>query len=56
VNGKAFVVHAEGLLARAIQHENDHLNGTLFIDHLTDEEKEKVVKAYERRQKPRRRR
>jgi len=56
VNGKAFVVHAEGLLARAIQHENDHLNGTLFIDHLPDEEKEKVVKAYERRQKSRKRR
>ena len=27
---------ATGLLARAIQHEVDHLNGVLFIDHVTD--------------------
>ncbi len=27
---------ATGLLARAIQHEIDHLNGVLFIDHVTD--------------------
>ncbi|MFA6688307.1 MAG: peptide deformylase [Sphaerochaetaceae bacterium] len=56
VNGKSFVVHAEGLLARAIQHENDHLNGTLFIDHLSEEEREKVIKAYERRNKGKTRR
>lgn len=29
----------DGLLARVIQHENDHLNGVLFIDHLTDEQR-----------------
>lgn len=28
-------ITAEGMPARAILHENDHLNGTLFIDHLT---------------------
>jgi peptide deformylase len=27
---------ATGLLARAVQHEIDHLNGVLFIDHVTD--------------------
>lgn len=27
---------ASGLLARALQHENDHLNGVLFIDRLTE--------------------
>lgn len=27
-------IHAEGLLARAIQHEVDHLNGILFLDRL----------------------
>ncbi len=29
-----FEVEAEGLLARVIQHELDHLNGVLFVDHL----------------------
>lgn len=35
-NGRSFVLEAKDgtLLARAIQHEFDHLNGVLFIDHL----------------------
>lgn len=33
--GKAFELEAEGLLAIAIQHENDHLDGKLMIDHLS---------------------
>ena len=32
--GKEFRVKGEELLARALQHEIDHLNGTLYIDHL----------------------
>lgn len=32
--GKEFRIKGEGLLAQAIQHEIDHLNGILFIDHL----------------------
>ncbi len=31
-NGKKFTLEAEGLLARIIQHENDHLDGVIFID------------------------
>ncbi len=31
-NGKSFVLDADGLLARIIQHENDHLDGVVFID------------------------
>jgi peptide deformylase len=54
LEGKAFTVKAEGLLARAIQHETDHLNGVLFIDRLDDIEREKMVKAYEKRNKRRR--
>lgn len=54
LEGKAFIVKAEGLLARAIQHETDHLNGVLFIDRLDDIEREKMVKAYEKRNKRRR--
>lgn len=34
-DGKPFEVEAEDLLARCIQHEIDHLLGTLFIDHLS---------------------
>ncbi len=33
-DGKPFEVEAEGLLAVAIQHEHDHLDGVLMIDHL----------------------
>lgn len=31
-HGKPFTIEADGLLARIIQHENDHLNGIVFID------------------------
>ncbi|MFH1990362.1 MAG: peptide deformylase [Patescibacteria group bacterium] len=31
-NGKPVKIRARGLLARVVQHEMDHLNGTLFID------------------------
>jgi len=34
-NGKEVRIKGEGLLARAIQHEIDHLDGILFIDRLT---------------------
>ena len=34
-NGKRKKLEADGLLATCIQHEVDHLNGILFIDHLT---------------------
>lgn len=40
-NGELFEIEAEGLLARALQHEIDHLDGILFIDKATDIEKEK---------------
>lgn len=35
-NGKEFRVSAEGFLARIFQHEVDHTNGKLFIDHIKD--------------------
>ncbi|MGE4467374.1 peptide deformylase [Sphaerochaeta sp.] len=55
VEGKVFQVKADGLLARALQHENDHLNGVLFIDRLSDEEREKMIQAYEKQNKSQRR-
>ena len=33
--GKTFELEADGLLAKALQHEIDHLNGILFIDRLS---------------------
>ena len=33
-NGKSFEIEADGLLAVAIQHEYDHLQGQLMIDHM----------------------
>ena len=35
-NGKPFTVKASGFLARAFCHENDHLDGVLYIDKATD--------------------
>lgn len=34
LDGASFELRAEGLLARALTHEIDHLNGVLFVDHL----------------------
>ena len=36
--GRQKKMNAEGLMARCIQHEIDHLNGVLFVDKVTDEE------------------
>lgn len=49
MNGNPFTLKASGLMARVIQHEYDHLDGVLFIDHLSEEEKSKVVRAYEKK-------
>lgn len=35
LDGKAQILRAEGLLAVCIQHEVDHLNGKVFVDHLS---------------------
>ncbi len=42
LDGKQQVVRAEGLFARAILHETDHLNGVLFIDHIDPAEREMI--------------
>ncbi|MBL7016758.1 MAG: peptide deformylase, partial [Kiritimatiellales bacterium] len=34
-DGKEQTLNAKGLLARAIQHENDHLNGVLLVDYMS---------------------
>jgi len=47
--GKDYVIDAEGFLARAFQHEIDHLNGVLFIDKLPSFKKESMKKSIKRR-------
>ncbi|MFI8598073.1 peptide deformylase [Rothia koreensis] len=38
-------VEAEGLLARCLQHETDHLDGRLYIDRMVGEERKKAMRA-----------
>lgn len=42
LEGSSFEVEGEGLLARALLHEIDHLDGVLFVDHLRGLRKEKA--------------
>ncbi|MFZ4618446.1 MAG: peptide deformylase [Rectinemataceae bacterium] len=44
--GKPFTLEASGLLARVILHENDHLEGLLFIDRLGEKRRQRAVQAY----------
>lgn len=39
LDGKVIRIKAEGLLAQALEHETDHLNGTLYIDRLVARDK-----------------
>ena len=49
-NGKRFVLDdVDGLLARIIQHENDHLNGILYIDRGDEEFKNKTVELFKKK-------
>lgn len=43
-DGKPFEIEAEGLMAQAIQHEIDHLNGKLYIDYLSSLKRERIKK------------
>lgn len=42
-SGKKQIIRAKGLLARAIQHEIDHLDGVLFIDRVKKEQEQKTL-------------
>jgi peptide deformylase len=46
LNGKSQEIEAEGLLARCLQHEVDHLNGVLFIDYLSKLKRDRVLKKF----------
>lgn len=46
--GRPFTIDADDMLATVIQHEIDHLNGVLFIDHLSEKPREKLLKKYKK--------
>ena len=45
-DGGACEMEADGLLAIAVQHEIDHLNGVLFVDHISRLKRERVLKKF----------
>ncbi|HEX5314959.1 MAG TPA: peptide deformylase [Gammaproteobacteria bacterium] len=47
-DGEPFELEAEDLLAVCIQHELDHLNGQLFIDHLSDLKRRRLRRQIEK--------
>ncbi len=49
--GVAHQVTGEGLLARAFQHEMDHLDGTLFVDRLRGIKRDVIVRKIRKMQK-----
>jgi peptide deformylase len=44
LNGKKVELEADGMLATCLQHEMDHLNGVLFIDHLSRLKRSMAIK------------
>ena len=46
LDGKPHEIEADGLLATCIQHEVDHINGVLFIDHISKLKRDRVIKKF----------
>ncbi len=46
LDGNAQEIEASGLLATCLQHEIDHLNGVLFIDHISKLKRSRVIKKF----------
>ena len=49
--GKTQEIDADGLLATCLQHEIDHLDGKLFIDHLSKLKRDRVIKKFAKQAK-----
>lgn len=45
INGEPVLIEAEGMLARCMQHETDHLGGKLFIDRLSGEDRKEAMRT-----------
>ena len=48
IEGKLNNINVSGLLSRCIQHEVDHCNGVLFIDHLSQLKREIIQKKIQK--------
>jgi peptide deformylase len=46
LEGETHEVEADGLFATCLQHEIDHTNGVLFIDHLSKLKRDRVIKKF----------
>jgi peptide deformylase len=46
LEGTAHELEASGLLATCVQHEIDHLNGVLFIDHISKLKRDRIIKKF----------
>ena len=46
--GRPFTMEATGIMARVILHEQDHLEGVLFTDRLSEAKRERLLAKYER--------
>ncbi len=51
LDDRELTIECNGLLARAVQHEVDHLNGILFIDHLSPVKKQLFKREYKKEKK-----
>ncbi len=49
--GKQTEIEADDLLATCLQHEIDHLNGRLFIDHISKIKRDMVIRKFKKRAK-----
>ena len=49
--GEPSEIHATGLLSTCLQHEIDHLNGILFIDHISRLKRARVIKKFQKADK-----
>ncbi|MDR0390024.1 MAG: peptide deformylase [Spirochaetaceae bacterium] len=49
--GRRFILDAEGLVARIIQHEYDHLEGILFIDRISEVKRNRISAKFEKHQR-----
>jgi len=48
LKGRPFTLEASGIVARVIFHEYDHLEGVLFLDHLPESKRNKLIEKYEK--------
>ncbi len=53
LEGREQIMAADGLMATCLQHEIDHLNGILFIDHISRLKREMVIKKFRKLAKDR---